>query len=159
MNTQLSTSSLNDAYKCELFEQIAGVVKELVRPPISLQEKGYSVYRDALAFLVEGMSALYPAEQTKVMLNGLVEQIQKKSANEAKILLDEQISTIYGAVLADTISKAPTEEKRNFEAIGRMYDAFRSLRAEDCKNGKDAEFGGINQFMLPAWYKAKYVGE
>jgi len=163
MNTELMRSTLDDAYKCQIFEQIAGVVTKLDNTAINLQEKGYNVYRDALAFLVEGMSTLYSAEQAKIMLNGVVERItacvQKKTSGEARLFLDEQISTIYEAVLVDTIKQKPEEEKRNWEAISRMYAAFRSLRAEEHKNGNPAEFGGINQSLLPTWYKTKYVDQ
>lgn len=148
----LTASTLDTAYKVQIFEKLAKQVD------VDLGKKGYNVYRDAIAFLVEGMTMIYPADQSKVMLEGIVEKIAQ-NPKEARVFLDKQISTLYQAILANKIDAAPAEEKKSWESLNRIYAGFMQIREQNYTEGKPAEFGGINRSLLPSWYKEKYVQE
>lgn len=162
MTSELTASTLQDIDKCKIFEQLAYEVNKIPETTVDLGEKGYNVYRDALAFLVEGMSTMYATEHAKTMLNGIVEKIegfiQNGKPNDARSFLDQQISTLYQAILAEKIDGALPAEKKNWEAVNRIYSGFMDLRSKARQSGKPVEFGGINRTLLPNWYKEKYVG-
>ena len=140
----LATSIADTGYKCQVYEQIV----EIVVP----QTKSH---KEALAFLVEGMTMMYTDEQSKTMLNGLIDSLKKiKDPAERVAHLDKQITTVYQAILVDKIEHGKEEDREGYKALNQMYSSLVQYRA---KNKAKADYGGINVNLVPNWYKNKYA--
>ncbi len=104
--------------------------------------------KQAIAFLVEAMSKLYPLDQSTVLLKGIVEKV-KKDPKEALKFLDEQITTAYQATLADP----PKGQKDNWHSLNQLYDMLKKSRDDARNRGEHPVlFGGVNKRFIPDWY-------
>ncbi len=124
--------------------------KELYHQIVDEIKVDSEVCKQAVAFLVEAMSRIYPLDQSTVMLKGIVERIKKEPKNDALKFLDEQISTAYQATLAEP----EKDQKDNWQALNRIYDGLKQSRDEARARGDHPVFfGGINRRFIPDWYK------
>lgn len=155
-------NNFDHTYKHQIFEKLVAEVNKIDKTAaIDLCSKGYELKKDALAFLVEGLSQLYVGEQGTIMLQGLIDRLkefgQNNQSNEAHIFLNEQISTLYQANLAKKTEEAPVEKRKGLEAFTQMYASIVKYRHEQAQTGKSIDFGGVNRTFLPEWYIEHYV--
>lgn len=127
---------LDTSFKLEVYNALVTEVK-------ASQE----VCKQAIAFLIEAMSKLYPLDQSKSMLQGLVDRV-KKEPNGASAFLDQQIATAYEGFLVLDMPK----DGKNRDALIGIYNSLKEARDAARAKGSDAHFGGIPTAYVPSWY-------
>lgn len=143
--------------KTTYFSELVSQVNTALDVHIDLEAKGHDSYRDALAFYVEQLFLLYAKDQSTQMMKGALEKIRNGSPIGVRQFLDEQITSLYEAFIAQKIAQSDDDKKKEWQDVAQIYAARRKANCQRYKDHKPVEFGGIRYDALPEWYVRRYV--